>query len=180
MHAVDNQFVYAAASLFCTAICAVYDIRTRRVPNAVTFPAIVFGLVLHFSLGGWRQLATAAAAGLLCGIVFLVLHIAGGMGAGDVKLITAAGCICGISLIGHLLLFSALAGGLMAICLALFRGQLKQTILNVGTLTMHHKAQGLVPHPELNVKNAATLRLPYAVPIAAGSALSLCLLLVQR
>jgi prepilin peptidase CpaA len=47
-------------------------------------------------------------------------------------------------------------------------------------LAIHHGAEGLSPHPELNIGNARTLRLPYALAIAAGSALSLGLLLVQR
>ena len=38
---------------------------------------------------------------------------------------------------------------------------------------------GLAPHPEFNIDNAQTLRLPYALAIAAGSALSLCLLIVR-
>jgi prepilin peptidase CpaA len=47
-------------------------------------------------------------------------------------------------------------------------------------LVVHHGTVGLAPHPELNVGNAQTLRLPYALAIAAGSALSLCLLIVRR
>ena len=59
------------------------------------FPQLLFGLLLHLTLGGWRQLGTAAAAGLVCGLIFLLFHLAGGMGGGDVKLITAAGCMRG-------------------------------------------------------------------------------------
>ena len=175
-----TEFVYPAATLICATIGAVYDVRSRRVPNFVTLPAIVFGLLLHFTLGGWRQLGSAAAAGLICGLVFLVFHLAGGMGAGDVKLITAAGCIAGLPLIGYLLILTSLAGGVMAIGLALYRRQLKETIGNMCALAVHHKTAGLTPHPEFNISNAQTLRLPYALAIAAGSALSLCLLIVQR
>jgi hypothetical protein len=39
--------------------------------------------------------------------------------------------------------------------------------------------RGWVQHPELNLRNAHTLRLPYALAIAAGSASSLCVLLAQ-
>jgi len=177
---LTTEFMYPAASLLCATIGAVYDVRSRRVPNFVTLPAILFGLLLHLTFGGWRQLGSAAAAGIICGLIFLVFHLAGGMGAGDVKLITAAGCIAGLSLIGHLLILTSLAGGVMAICLALYRGRFKETILNVCALAVHHKTAGLVPHPEFNISNAQTLRLPYALAIATGSALSLCLLIVQR
>jgi prepilin peptidase CpaA len=174
------EFVYPATCALCSSLGAVYDVRRRRVPNFVTLPAIVFGLLLHFTFGGWLQLGSAAAAGLICGLVFLIFHLAGGMGAGDVKLITAAGCIAGLSHIGPLLILTSLAGGVMAIALALYRRRFKETILNMCALAAHHRTAGLAPHPELNVGNSQTLRLPYALAIAAGSALSLCLLIAQR
>jgi prepilin peptidase CpaA len=112
------EFTYAACCLLCAFVAAVFDITCRRVPNFVTLPAICLGLLLHLIFGSWLQLATAAAAGLLCGSIFLLFYLAGGMGAGDVKLIAAAGCISGLSLVGPLLLFTSLAGGVMAFGLA--------------------------------------------------------------
>jgi prepilin peptidase CpaA len=174
------EILYAACSLFCALIGAVYDVISRRIPNAFTLPAILFGLLLHYSLGGWRQLGSAAAGGLVCGLIFLLFHLAGGMGGGDVKLITAAGCTAGLSLIGPLLLWTSLAGGAMAIGLALYHRRLKQTLLNVRALVVHHRTVGLAPHAEVNLDNAQALRLPYALAIAAGSGLSFCRLMVQR
>ena len=171
---------YAACSLLCASVGAVYDVKIRRIPNAFTLPAIIFGLLLHFTLGGWRQLGTAAAAGLFCGLIFLLFHLAGGMGGGDVKLITAVGCNAGLSLVWPLLIWTSLAGGVMAVGLALYHRRLKETLGNMCALAVHHGTVGLAPHPEFNIGNARTLRLPYALAIAAGSALSLGLLLVQR
>jgi len=105
--------------------------------------------------------------------VFLAFYIAGGMGAGDVKLIMAVGCIAGFSHIAYLLVLTALSGGVMAIALALARGRLQQTLTNVGALASHHGHEGLQPHPELNLSNHETLRLPYALAIAGGSLLTL-------
>jgi prepilin peptidase CpaA len=177
---LNIEFAYAACSLLCALVGAAYDVISRRIPNAFTFPAILFGLLLHFSLGGWRQLGSAAAGGLLCGLIFLVFHLAGGMGGGDVKLITAAGCIAGLSLVAPLLILTSLAGGAMAVGLALYHRRLKQTMFNMCALVAHHGIAGLAPHPDFNLDNAQALRLPYAMAIAAGSALSLCLLIVQR
>jgi prepilin peptidase CpaA len=177
---LNIEVAYAACSLLCATVGAVYDVTKGQIPNALTLPAIIFGLLLHFTLGGWQQLGTAAGAGLCCGLIFLLFHLAGGMGGGDVKLITAVGCIAGLSLIPPLLILTSLAGGVMAIGLALYHRRLKETLFNVCTLTVHHGTVGLAPHPEFNIKNAQTLRLPYGLAIAAGSALSLCLLIVQR
>jgi prepilin peptidase CpaA len=175
----DMEFVYASCSLFCAVMGAGYDVTSRRIPNALTLPAMVFGLLLHFSLGGWRQLGSATAGGLLCGVIFLLFHLAGGMGGGDVKLITAAGCSAGLSLAGPLLIWTSLAGGVMAIGLALYRRKIKQTVMNMYALAVHHGTNGLAPHPDLNLDNAQALRLPYAIAIATGSALSLCMLMVR-
>jgi prepilin peptidase CpaA len=180
MSTLNIEVLYSAASLLCAVIGSVYDVRSRRVPNFVTLPAVCFGLILHLTLGGWEQLGSSAASGLICGLIFLVFYLAGGMGAGDVKLITAVGCIAGLSFIGQLLILTSLAGGAMAIGLALYRGQLKSTMFNMYSIALHHKTAGLTPHPEFNIGNAHTLRLPYALAIAAGSALSLGLTIAQR
>jgi prepilin peptidase CpaA len=168
-----TELIYPVSSLFCAIVGAVYDVRSRKIPNFITLPALLFGMILHFSVGGWRQLASATAAAIICGLVFLIFYLSGGMGAGDVKLITAVGCVAGLSLIGPLLLWTSIIGGVMAIALALYQNRLKETMHNMVTLASHHKEAGLNPHPEFNVSNSRSLRLPYAVAIAAGSALNL-------
>jgi prepilin peptidase CpaA len=177
---LTTDLTYAVCCLLCALVAAVFDITSRRIPNFVTLPAICFGLLLHWMLGGWLQLGGAAAAGAICGSIFLVFYLAGGMGGGDVKLITAAGCISGLSLFGSLLIFTSVAGGAMALGLALYHRRLRETLLNIGALAVHHRMEGLVPHPILNVGDARSVRLPYAVAITTGSALSLLLLAVQR
>jgi len=170
---LQPQLTYPAAAAACALIGSVTDVKSRRIPNIITVPAFFFGLCLHLVLGGWRQMLTALAAGIICGVIFLVFFIAGGMGAGDVKLITAVGCIAGMSHIAYILVLTAITGGVMALVLALARGRLKQTLMNVGEIASHHRNQGLQPHPDLNVKNTQTLRLPYALAIAGGSVLTL-------
>ena len=164
---------YPATATACALVASVFDVKSRRIPNFITFPAFALGLMMHLILGGWRQLLSALAAGLICGVVFLVFYIAGGMGAGDVKLITAVGCIAGMSHIAYILVLTAISGGVMAVCLALYKGKFQQTVMNVGELASHHRHQGLQPHPDLNVENVRTLRLPYALAIAGGSLLTL-------
>jgi len=167
------MLTYPATASACALVASVFDVKSRRIPNFITMPAFAFGLVLHLALGGWKQMLTAFAAGLICGVVFLLFYIAGGMGAGDVKLIMAVGCIAGLSHIAYLLVLTALCGGVMAVILALARGKLQETLMNVGEIASHHRQEGLQPHPDLNLSNAQTLRLPYALAIAGGSVLTL-------
>lgn len=175
-----TELMYPAAAVVCASAGAACDVRSRRVPNFLTLPGIVCGLLLHLFWGGWAQLGLSVAAGLICGLLFLFFWLAGGMGAGDVKLITAVGCLAGLTHVVPLLVSTALTGGVMGIAMALWRGRLKNTLLNVGALAVHHRFEGLTPHPSLNVMNSQTLRLPYAVPIAIGCAMTLCMAALQR
>jgi prepilin peptidase CpaA len=171
----QSELTYPAIATACAIVGSVTDVKSRRVPNIVTVPAFLLGLSIHLLFGGWRQMLSSLAAGVICGLVFLVFYLAGGMGAGDVKLIMAVGCIAGLPHVATILVLTAIAGGVMAIGLALVRGRLQQTLMNVGELISHHRREGLHPHPDLNISNAQTLRLPYALAIAGGCILTLYL-----
>ncbi len=166
--AVQPQAAYLTAALICASVGSFHDLRSRRIPNLLTGPAIVFGVLLHGWFGGLPQFGLSALAGLIAGGLFLLFFVAGGMGAGDVKLMTAVGCLAGITNVQQVLLSTVLIGAVMAIAFALYRGRLRETISNVRMLIRHHNAKGLTAHPEIHVGNAETLRLPYALPIAAG------------
>jgi prepilin peptidase CpaA len=156
----------------CGLVGAVTDLRSRRIPNWLTFPTMLLGVALHLMVGGWKEGASSLFGLLACGTVFLVFYLAGGMGAGDVKLIAAEASLLGLPCSGSLLLYTVLCGGGMGLVLAIKRGRLRHTALNVLQLFQHHKRNGLQPHPELNLSNQSTLRLPYAVAIACGCVLT--------
>jgi prepilin peptidase CpaA len=143
-------------------------VKYRRIPNVLTGYSILLALFLHLLLDGWAQLGSSAMAGLIAGSIFLIFFIAGGLGGGDVKLMTAVGCFVGMQFLSQVMIATLITGAVFAIVLALYHGRLRDTLANVGTLVAHHQRRGLVPHPELNVTNSNTLRLPYALPIAAG------------
>jgi prepilin peptidase CpaA len=176
MDALHQQAMFTAGSLLCAGVGSVHDVRERRIPNRVTGPAIAAGLALHTFAGGWHGLGDSALAGLIAGAVFLIFCIVGGMGAGDVKLMTAVGCIAGLAPLPLLLIAVAVAGALFAIAVSIRHGRLRETLRNVGALLEHHGHNGFRPHPDLNLKNQRTLRLPFALPVAAGCLFSFCVL----
>ena len=160
--------IYSAAALLCALIGSGFDWKEHRIPNLLTGPAMLAGLMLHGWLGGWGQVGSAAAAGVIGGVVFLLFYLAGGMGAGDVKLMVAVGCLMGLAPLPRMMLTTAFAGAAYGLGMAIYRRQLRQTLANVATIVEHHGREGLTPHPELNVTNPETVRLPFALPIAAG------------
>lgn len=163
------------AAISCGTMGALTDLRSRRIPNWLTGPAMLLGIILHLLAGGWKGGASALLALLFCGGIFLFFFLAGGMGAGDVKLIAAEASLLGLPSSGSLLLYTVLCGGVLGLGLAVQRGRLRNTLANVLRLTLHHGRNGLQPHPELNVLNQSTLRLPYGVAIALGCLLTLYL-----
>jgi prepilin peptidase CpaA len=179
MQSFSVDVAYALASFTCAGIGAVCDLRARRIPNWLTGSGVLLGLLLHWSFGGWRSMGGAALGGLAAGAVFLVFYLGGGLGAGDVKLIVAVCCLAGLGAVAGILVGTALLGGLFAIVLALFHHRLKDTFANMGRLIVYHGTSGLRPHPDLNITNPQTLRLPYGLAIAAGAGSSLCSVLLR-
>jgi prepilin peptidase CpaA len=173
---MHQQLILTAGALLCAGVSSIYDVRERRIPNFVAVPAIVAGLTLHTVFGGWRGLSDVALAGVIAGALSLAFWIAGGMGAGDVKLMTAIGCIAGLSPLPLIAIATSISAGAFAIAVSIYHGRLGETLSNVSVIMQHHGRQGLKPHPVINLTNPATLRLPFALPVAAGCLFTLCIL----
>lgn len=165
---IPAAFVYLGTALVLTSVAAFHDVRKQRISNRLTGPSVIIGLFIHLFLGGLSQFGLALLAGIIAGGIFFVFYLAGGMGGGDVKLMSAVGCMVGSRYIQDVLLATVIIGAFSALVLALIRGRLRTTLFNVAALFEHHRAAGLTAHPELNLRNDMALRLPYALPIALG------------
>ena len=165
---MTTEALYLAGAVGVAGIGAMTDIASRRIPNWLTYSAMLVGIAGH-ALEGWHGLGDAIAGGLISGGAFLVFYLVHAMGAGDVKLITAVGCLVGTSLAIEILLASAIAGGIFAIAISLWQGKLRAVIVNVVELIRFHAVAGAEVHPSLNLSNPQAARLPYGVAIAAGT-----------
>ena len=101
--------------------CAASDLTSYRVPNVITYPAIL----LAFLIGAFLPdadfsaalLGGATASGLM---LFSLVVSRGAMGLGDVKLATFAGLALGWPFIASALVLMAVSGGVTALILLLF------------------------------------------------------------
>lgn len=102
--------------LSCVLIAAcVTDLREQRIPNLLTYPAMAVALLAQAFLPG-GQGAIFALAGLgVGGGLMLVPFLFGVMGAGDVKLMAAAGAVLGPSAALSAFVLTTLLGGLYAL-----------------------------------------------------------------
>ena len=154
-------------------VACVFDVSTSRIPNALTFSAAALAIGFHLlapSGGGvWFTLA-GFAAGL---VVFFPMFALGAMGAGDVKLMAAAGAWIGWKAIVFVALYGSLAGGILALIVAMRRNYLRQAFANMKMLGAYWWVEGVKPLPALTLESKHSVRFPYAVAIAAGLAVTL-------
>ena len=142
---------------------AVIDLRTRRIPNILTATMAAVGIGLA-AAGVGRVGLGASLLGCLLGLAFMLPgHIFGATGAGDVKLLAAAGALLGPTDTIYAFLYTAIAGGVLALLVAVARRRLTQTIGTAGRLIAgDHEVRA-------NIESTASdNRFAYAPAIAIG------------
>ena len=151
-------------------IATVVDIRTRRIPNALT--ATIAGFGIGFAAAGISHVSLLGAlVGMALGLVLMLPgHALGATGAGDVKLMAAVGAVVGPLLIVKAFLFTAVAGGVLAIVVATGRRRLTATL--AGTARMI--ATPGDARQEIKTAVPAS-RFAYGPAIAIGSVLAVLL-----
>ncbi|MDQ7842936.1 MAG: prepilin peptidase [Armatimonadota bacterium] len=109
---------FAAAAVFVLLLIPIFfiDLEHRIVPNALSYPGIVLGLLLAVPQG---RFADALFAGAGAGAVFLLIAILsrGGMGGGDIKLAVVMGAFLGWPAIAFALLVAFTTGALVGVVL---------------------------------------------------------------
>ncbi len=163
------------AVLVLGAVAAATDAATRRIPNALTIGAAVVGLAFAAATAGPSGLGWSAAGWMVGLLVFLPLFALRAMGGGDVKLLAAFGAWLGPALVCWVAIYGAIAGGVLALLLVLWRGRLRATIENMWTIVVHWRLAGPKPHPVLTLDNPDAVRMPYALPVALGALATLWL-----
>lgn len=109
-----------AVSLLLAAACWT-DIRTLRIPNALSVSFAVMGMgyqLMNDGLGGLRDALLGAAAGML---PLYILFLMKGMGGGDVKWFGAYGTWMGAAPTLQLMLYAIVFAGMIAGTLVLLR-----------------------------------------------------------
>jgi prepilin peptidase CpaA len=159
---------FAVAAAGCAT-----DLRSRRIPNWLTGSATLAALLYHLWTGGPSGLLFAAGGCLVGGAIFLLPFALGGLGGGDVKLLAALGAWAGPAGALWIALYSGVAGGLLAIGVALATGYFKTAWTNVSRLLVHWGQVGITPLPDLTLERSAAPKLAYALPILCGTVVTL-------
>ena len=145
----------------------VIDVRTRRIPNLLTAAMAATGIGMAATGASGVSLA-AAALGIVVGFALMLPgHALGATGAGDVKLMAAVGAIVGPVIALKAFLFTGVAGGVIAILVAVRRRRLAATLAATG-----HMVAAPADTPGLVRSAGAGSRFAYGPAIAIGSVLA--------
>ena len=153
---------------------AIWDLRTRRIPNALTGPLLAVGLLYAGWHGGMEALGQAAGACALLALPFVLMFLFAGGGAGDAKFMGALGAWLGLSHGAIVLLSVCIAGIILAAAKAVALRRVKfvlvSTYFSLYTFmfsVMGHRAKDPSADEPRGDDNCG-LTIPYGVAIFAG------------
>ena len=174
--AVAEHWAVWVVTLFLI-LAAVIDGFELKVPNWLTFPMIVSGL-LYSALAAvwtgdpWYVGLGWSLVGLAVGLALLLpLYAIGGMGAGDVKLLAGVGAWMGASHTLYAFCVTGIMGAVLAVGMVVCRRAWKK---HANQLWMILSEILIIRDPnQLSAiaaqRKGSMLLLPYGIPIAIGS-----------
>jgi len=158
-----------------------FDLTRKRIPNFLTFPAIIYGIISYTLIEGLSGL-WFSLLGLLVGLaIFFIPFAMGGMGGGDVKLLGAVGALQGWQFVLSAAIYAAIAGGVMAIVWLIATGRFLSVLKKMAGFILVPFFSALYYRTRWDFFNRASTffakddpeekepaRMPYGVAIATG------------
>jgi prepilin peptidase CpaA len=184
-HAARGCFVPVLAMSICI-LAALFDACTTRIPNALTYTAILLGvavnavgslLILSHADTATRWLAAPALSQSLLGFGACALVGIAGMfiarvGGGDIKLLAALGALLGLSQIGYVLIVALTVAALYALINLAVVGRLnfvaRITALRLLELLYFRRFELPAFSDESPQRPASPNTIPMAIPLAIG------------
>ncbi len=156
--------------------CYTY-IRSRKTCNFTLIPTVILGLGYHICLAGFSGFLFWLL-GLGVGMALLLPpFLLGGMGAGDIKLLGVVGSLKGAGFVLQSFIWAAILGGIFSLLVLIYRGLLKQTLLQIGQalklfVCSSFKVWNFPRLPEgkqeTGEKGISLASFPYGIAIALG------------
>ncbi|MDP4098868.1 A24 family peptidase [Paenibacillus sp. P96] len=157
--------MYIGCAVFLAA-ALVTDLRSMKIPNKLTLPAVLSGLAVHGVSGGWEGLLFACA-GLGTGFgLLLVMYWMGAVGAGDVKLFAGIGAWLGSVFVLQSAVYSVLFAGLIGLMIVLWKREallrLRRMLFSIGGFLLFRSGSSLLAGRE------SQMRFPFMVAVIPG------------
>jgi len=161
------------ALIAVSLLAAVIDVCSGRIPNWLTVPLFLAGLVWAGWSGGAAQFLDGLAASFILSLPFVVLFVIAGGGAADAKLMGALGAWLGVSSGCLLLVAVCLSGVMVGLIYALCKRQARDVVGNlrmicISLFCMMHSRQKWSQADLLLPDSGKMLAMPYGLAICLG------------
>ena len=167
-----NPVVQWTVVITAAAVAAATDLASRRIPNWLTIPVFLAGVVWATSIGGIAGLADSLVACVVLMLPYVLLYAFARGGAGDAKLMGAIGAWLG--LVNGLAALTAVAimGILGAIIYSIMKGRGRElagnlSVFGQGTAVAVITRSGM-GQAFNGMSSRTSLTMPYGVAIFAG------------
>ncbi|MDT8452503.1 MAG: A24 family peptidase [Gammaproteobacteria bacterium] len=158
--------------LFMLLPAVVYDYRYHRIPNVISLSGWIIGPVLFAASDALPAVSASLYGFMFIFAVTLPLYMLAWMGAGDVKLMAGVGAMVGIEYAPEVFLGIVITGAGMAMVMLVHNKLFKNSFQRYSamlSLSLSLKKAIYIPPSAQEQK----IVMPYALPIAAGTFLSL-------
>lgn len=169
------EWARSVAVIVLCATAVAIDLRTRRIPNVLTFGAALLALAFHGLAAGVQGALVSIVGWLIGAALFYPFFALGGMGAGDVKLLAAVGAWLGPAAALWTGIYGSIAGGALAVLVAVRHRYLGTAVSNLGLLMASWRVSGVRSVSRLTLEHGQGPRLAYALAISIGAMVTLWL-----
>lgn len=155
--------------LLVLAVAVWFDVKERRIPNSLIAVGLLAGLTASVISGQWAGLGRSLAGIALGVLLFFPFFVCRMIGAGDAKLFGVVGAFVGWEALLPIWAYTLIAGGVLGLISVALAGSFRQLLLDIKLLVISaaYRVEAVavsLDHPS----GKASIRLPYAVAIAAG------------
>ena len=177
---VWKEVVISGGALVLASWAGWLDWRIRKIPNWLTVPALLVGLVLSGVLWRWPGIkASLEGAGLCLGLL-LPFVLARGLGAGDWKLMGSLGSFLGPQRVFIVLLGTFLIAGLMSMVEVVRQRKVRETVRNLWTLLLAYSTFRVSNVRAISLDNPGLLKIPFGVAAALSTVFFFLIVFVTR
>jgi prepilin peptidase CpaA len=169
-HTVILPYIAWLVFLAGLVTASAFDLKQRRIPNLLCLLLFFAGCLARALAGGWVALAWGVAAAVLALVLLLYPFARGWLGGGDVKLSAAIGSWLGPLQLLEMLLYAAVAGGLLSLIYILRspRQVREEIVQNIKTAAIMQEVPQVSARPK-------RLSPPLAIGLSLGALLTLLL-----
>ena len=150
------------------AILCWTDFRYRRLPNVLTLGLAAAALVWRFGYGQLPLFLDGLLGGLAAGLFLLIPFLLRGAGGGDVKMLLAAGCYCGLGRVPMVLFCTSIAGVILAVVMLLAGKVDSSRLKHWFRCVFDWRYDRSAGRAALPPRTDERVRLPFGVAIAFG------------